>query len=97
MTNHLTPLGPLNRHYWLAVKMAKASGTDLVQAFADGRLSAEDWADVVHRCRGCDWVQQCQCWLDTSDWGAQSVPAACKNAEVFEWIKLPPAKGKAAP
>ena len=51
MTHHLTPLSTLNRHYWLAVTMAKASGADLVQAYADGRLSAEEWADVVHRCR----------------------------------------------
>jgi len=97
MTHHLTPLGTLNRHYWLAVTMAKASGADLVQAYADGRLSAEEWADVVHRCRGCDWVQQCECWLGKSEWGAQTVPSACMNAEVFEWIKLPPAAAKTGP
>jgi len=92
MKKHLTPLGELNRHYWLAVTMAKASGTDLVQAYSDGRLGAEEWAEAVHRCRGCDWVQQCQCWLGQSEWGDQAVPAKCKNATIFERIKLPRAE-----
>lgn len=87
MTKTVRPLGPMTEHYWLANKMAKATGADLVRAFADGDLSSQDWSDVVQRCRGCAWVQQCQCWLGQTEWGDQTVPSACVNSETLKRLK----------
>lgn len=87
MTRTVRPLGAMTEHYWLAKKMAKASGADLVQAFADDRLSSQDWSDIVQRCRGCDWAQQCQCWLGQTEWGDQTVPSVCANSEMLERLK----------
>lgn len=83
MTDAIKPLGPMKKHYWLAQTMAKASGADLVQAFDDGRLSQEDWATMVHRCRSCTWAQQCKCWLSDQDWGALTVPDDCVNSSIL--------------
>jgi len=80
------PLGDENRHYWLAVAMAKATGTDLQAALDEGRLSHADWAALVTRCRGCDWAKGCECWLAKQEPGAAGVPATCVNASVFEGL-----------
>lgn len=89
MTIEVTPMGDPQRHYWLALSMAKAAGADVVQAFAQGRLSQEDWAAAVQRCRGCGWAQGCRRWLDGADWGAQAIPQGCANRDVLEGLKTP--------
>ena len=42
------------KHYWLAKRMAKTTGADLVAAYQAGELGQEEWAQMVHKCRGCD-------------------------------------------
>ncbi len=87
MPEPVAPLGPANRHYWLALRMAKATGADLARAMEEGEISPSDWADLVQRCRGCAWAGGCDCWMAAQEDGAAEVPAACPNAEVFERIK----------
>lgn len=82
----LRPLGDENRHYWMAVKMAKATGTDLQSALEEGRISHQDWADLVQRCRGCAWVEGCACWMARQEAGTAEVPQACPNAATFEAV-----------
>jgi len=77
------PLGDENRHYWLAVSMAKATGTDLQAALEEGRISHADWADLVTKCRGCTWVEGCACWLAKQDAGNADIPDACVNSAFF--------------
>lgn len=84
------PLGPVNRHYWLALGMAKVTGADLARAMEEGRITQADWAEVVERCRGCGWTEGCQCWLDARMDGLEgegaAVPRACPNAALFEKV-----------
>lgn len=77
------PLGDENRHYWLAVAMAKATGTDLQAALEEGRISHADWANLVTRCRGCDWVEGCDCWLAKQEAGTADAPKTCVNSDFF--------------
>ena len=81
------PLGDEVTHYWLALSMAKAAGADMVAAFADGRLSQEDWAGLIQRCRGCRWTEGCKCWLAEIDWGAADVPPRCENQALLNRLR----------
>jgi hypothetical protein len=76
------PLGDRKRHYWLAKRMAKATGADIVGAHATGALPQEEWARMVQTCRGCDWTDGCQRWLQANP-AASDAPAACPNCGRF--------------
>ena len=78
------PLGPVNAHYWRVLRMAQASGVDLAEAVAQAEISAEDWAAMVTRCRGCQWVEGCARWLARSDDDARPAPRACLNHDRFD-------------
>lgn len=80
-------LGDEKRHYWLAVAMAQANGTDLQAALDEGRLSAGDWAELVQKCRGCTWAEGCSCWLKAQEAGAAETPEPCVNRETFEAVR----------
>lgn len=86
--NDPKPLGDMVKHLWLAQSMAKAAGVDLAAQHAAGTLSKEDWAGMVHRCRGCDWERSggCHEWLDGQEPGAAVVPQACANVKVFDFL-----------
>lgn len=76
------PLGDATEHYWLVQRMAKTCGVDPAAAAERGDLSAERWADMVNRCRSCDWVGGCQRWLDRQDSDSDATPpTTCVNAE----------------
>ena len=83
---HPHPLGPENRHYWLAVTMARKTGADMQRALDDGVISHQDWATLVQRCRGCGWAEGCNRWMAAQDDAAADVPQACPNAPVFERV-----------
>ena len=79
------PLGDETEHYWLAQRMARATGTDLVGAMAENDLTQEDWAAMVQACRGCQWTCGCKDWLDSpSAPAARPVPVTCVNHKRFE-------------
>lgn len=85
----IAPLGDEKVHYWLVQGMARATGIDLVAAMDDGLLSSEAWADVVQRCRGCDWQRDgggCSRWLALQEPGAAHVPDTCENKSIFALI-----------
>lgn len=75
-------LGDSKRHYWLAKRMAKATGADIVGAHEAGELPQEVWAQMVRNCRGCDWTEGCARWLDNNP-SAQKVPKTCANCDRF--------------
>ncbi len=91
------PLGSPLDHMWLVHRMAKATRTDLVAAWKDGALLPEDWALIVHNCRGCSWAGGCKVWLDAQDGGAARVPMTCVNHDRLESLRqdytLPPERG----
>ena len=79
------PLGPERRHYWLAKRMAKATGVDLENAMEQGDLTQQDWASMVTTCRGCAWTKGCKHWLsqtqpqDEDKDTPRSLPKGCAN------------------
>lgn len=85
--NPFQPLGREREHYWRVLRMAKATGTDLVQAMAEGDLTHRDWARVVTRCRGCGWVDGCAHWLDAGSDEPRPCPDGCRNQKTFEDLK----------
>ncbi|MFC3613969.1 DUF6455 family protein [Lutimaribacter marinistellae] len=82
----MRPLGSLMHHLRLVMRMAKSTGTDLVDAYDDGRLSQDEWAHMVQTCRGCQWSERCPGWLDEHEIAA-TVPATCPNRARFAALK----------
>lgn len=82
------PLGPMEAHYWLVQQMARCAGVDLARAMTRGALTQQDWAGMVHACRGCGWSEACARWLDrTGPAEAGSPPEACANCEMLRRLK----------
>jgi hypothetical protein len=80
-------LGPEKDHFWLVQRMAKATGVDLVKAWDSGILTADDWAGIVTRCRGCSWTDGCDRFLDTPNAGNRAAPEPCLNHKRLARIK----------
>ena len=78
----MKPLGDHKKHYWLSKRMAKTTGADLVAAYQAGELGQEEWAQMVHKCRGCDWAEGCARWLRKTP-TATDVPSTCVNCGRF--------------
>ena len=76
------PLGDRKRHYWLAQRMAKTTGPNLVSAYDQGALDQQEWAQMVQNCRGCTWTEGCERWLLGRESSA-SVPESCANCAWF--------------
>ena len=89
----MKPLGDRKRHYWLAQRMAKTSGTDLVSVYAAGDLSQKQWAGMVEACRGCDWIEACERWLAKTE-AADEVPSSCPNCGAFMELKEAEVEGR---
>lgn len=82
----MRPLGDVKRHFWLVQRMARTVGVDLGDAMRDGRISAEDHAETVTRCRGCACAGTCSDWLDTAELEprtARAAPGYCENEAMF--------------
>ncbi|MGV6805702.1 MAG: DUF6455 family protein [Ruegeria sp.] len=74
------------RHVRLALRMGQVTGTDIVSAHRHGRLSQKDWAEMIQNCRGCEWAEECACWLETRD-QLVSAPRICPNRKRFAKLK----------
>lgn len=82
----MKPLGDRNRHYWLAQRMAKTTGADLVAAHKTGALPQQEWAQMVQNCRSCDWTEGCARWLQQTA-SADTVPETCVNCGRFTELR----------
>lgn len=76
--------GDVNEHYWLAQRMAKATGVDVAGAFSDGALDSEEWADLITRCQTCRWTEGCKRFLDRTSDDTPSIPHTCENHALLE-------------
>lgn len=78
------PLGAPERHLWLVRRMTKACGVDASRAMQTGDLDIQEWSDMIHRCRSCTWVYECQKWLDRQrDAVSDVVPPTCMNSQTL--------------
>ena len=73
-------LGDTRTHFWLVQGMAHRLGADLVDAFADQRLEAEEWSEMITRCRSCSSPGACRKWLDLTE-HADAAPDYCLNGD----------------
>lgn len=79
----MTVLGKLMEHVRLVGRMAKATDTDLVGAYAAGELSQAEWAEMVQTCRSCAWAGHCGEWLDSNE-AVACAPNTCLNRDRFK-------------
>lgn len=80
-------LGGIEKHFWLTRSVSRCMGISMTEAMADGRLSPEQYAELVTRCRaaGCD--VQCEYWLARQQGPATTAPDFCPNAETLNGLK----------
>jgi hypothetical protein len=78
------PLGDIRHHFWMSQTMAKVTGVDLAHAVHSGRVTQEDWAEAVTRCRACGWAASCQDWMASLGETTVEAPAECANAALFQ-------------
>ena len=76
----MKPLGDELEHYWMMTDMAAATKAGLVAAYQDGRMTHDDWADMVLRCRSCTWASGCREWLKRNE-AADVPPTLCANRD----------------
>ena len=82
----MKPLGNLLKHVGLAQRMGRATRLNLGSAYEGGMLSQQDWADMIHTCRGCSWAPQCDEWLNRNE-DVECAPATCLNRARFEELR----------
>ncbi|MDA7966087.1 DUF6455 family protein [Ruegeria sp.] len=74
------PLGDIEKHFWLTRSVARCMGLSLSEAMAEGKLSAQDYAEMVTRCRAAECSEPCQAWLALRQARAETAPDFCVNA-----------------
>jgi hypothetical protein len=82
----MSNLGNIMTHFRLVLRMGQTTGADLVQAHRSGKLSQEEWAEMIQFCRGCASAQDCPEWMDRQTAGADA-PRICPNRAKFAALK----------
>ncbi len=80
-------LGDIERHFWLTRSVARCMGVNLSEAMSDGRLSPEEYAEMVTRCRASGCHLQCQEWLAGQLEQAEAAPEHCPNAAIYNRLR----------
>lgn len=78
----MKPLGPPRKHFWLMLGMAKATGVELAEAAATGKITQDDFATMVTACRSCSNASGCARLLDRQTPLAET-PEYCVNGDVL--------------
>ena len=74
-------LGQIDTHFWLTRGVAQAAGVSLGDAMAEGRLSSEDYARMVTRCRAGGCAERCAAWLGTQACTGDGPPPFCVHRD----------------
>ncbi|OBY24301.1 DUF6455 family protein [Leisingera sp. JC1] len=82
----MKPLGEPLRHLRLMSRMGETIGADLSGALAAGRLSNQEWANMVTRCRGCSAPDRCAAFLSEHEEASAPMPG-CRNADQLMQLK----------
>lgn len=77
------PMGNARDHFWLTIGMSKAVGADLGEALKTGRLSHEDYAEMVTACRTCEHPDRCQHLLSETP-SLDEAPDYCVNRKIWQ-------------
>ena len=84
MVAQVSYLGDPALHFWLTRSVARVLDVNLSDAIAQGRLTPNDYAEMVARCRQCPHVQDCQLWLATEGAQAAEAPTHCAHKPVLD-------------
>lgn len=76
-------LGEIEKHFWLTRSVARCMGVSLSEAMAEGRLAADDYANIITRCRASHCSEKCQLWLASQQSKAKTAPDFCANAKLL--------------
>ncbi|SIO13336.1 DUF6455 family protein [Vannielia litorea] len=90
----MKPMGDERTHYLLALGMAKATRTDLVDAMETGALDNDAWARMLHRCRSCGWPEGCADWVDHQMESGAECPPSCVNQRRFAELRARSAQAR---
>lgn len=77
-------LGAAATHFWLTRSVARVVGLSLSEAMAEGRLTPENYAQMVTRCRGCREAAACQAWLGLQAADASEPPPFCLHRDMMQ-------------
>jgi hypothetical protein len=80
-----TAIDPVTGCRTLMVRMGTATGADLMDALAQGRMGALELRDVLAECSACTCKKSCESWLD-AHLGAQALaaPEFCRNRSTMD-------------
>lgn len=81
-------LGDVEKHFWLTRSVAKCMNLSLTEAMADGRLDADQYAELVTRCRAAKCSGQCMEWLAERQAQSEAAPEFCANADLLNALKV---------
>ncbi|MCU9839254.1 DUF6455 family protein [Ruegeria sp. WL0004] len=81
------PLGDIERHFWLTRSVARSMGVSFTEAMVQGKVTENDYAEVVTRCRAADCSEKCQHWLATQNCSARTAPEFCVNADLLNRLR----------
>jgi hypothetical protein len=79
-------LGNAREHFWRVIKMADANRVDLSDALDTGRITVEDYSEMITKCRGCTEVGKCDRLLSALP-SLEKAPAYCENRDTFAELK----------
>ncbi len=74
--------GDIRDHFLRVVKMSDACDVDLSTALDRGDIAADDYADMVTRCRGCTQIGSCDKLLAAKP-DLPEAPDYCVNGAAF--------------
>lgn len=79
--------GAVNRHFWLTRSMARTLGINLSRAVASGRLSSDDYAEMVAKCSASNCAHRCALWLACQTTTPDTAPDFCVHSERFKRLQ----------
>lgn len=93
MTEVPPPIEDLERPFWMSRSVARVMGLNLSRAMSEGRLSPDEYAELVTLCRSADCHDACMRWL-ASQTGArpEGPPEYCACGGILK--RLAPREGK---
>ncbi|MDE4134206.1 DUF6455 family protein [Phaeobacter sp. QD34_3] len=90
MTKTATKIRPkpgyLSKSIGLLSSTARASGIDLGSAMKQGKITAVDYARMVHTCNSSDCALKCQNWRQSEE-GRRDPPPFCPNLDILKRLK----------
>ncbi len=81
-------LGDLSRHFWLTRSVARVMGLNLSECMAQGKLTEDQYARMITRCRAGGCAVMCEAWLATQTCRADKAPAHCANADQLNRLTM---------